>query len=123
MPKKILIIEDDQYLSEMYKMKFESEGYQIIITDSGIQGIELAKQEQPDLILLDLVLPKIDGYQILNRLRKDVKTKKLKVYILSNLGQDNEISRGLKCGADGYFVKSDLTPRQLINKVEQIFNK
>jgi len=122
MAKTIIIIEDEQYLSEMYKIKFEQKNYQIIIANDGMKGIELAKQKQPDLILLDIVLPKMDGYQVLQELKKDEKTKNLKVYVLSNLGQNNEINKAFKHGADGYLIKSDLTPSQLLDKVKQALN-
>ena len=122
MSKKILLIEDEQHLAEMYKIKFEHEGYKVIIAQNGEQGIEAAINEQPDLILLDLVMPKMDGYDVLTKLRSDNKTKKIKTYILSNLGQDEEIDRGFKNGANGYFIKSSLTPAQLVQKVKKIFN-
>lgn len=120
--KTILIIEDEEYLSDMYKMKFEQEGYQVIVAQDGEEGLELARSRQPDLILLDLVLPKMDGYQALKELRSNVKTKNIKIYILSNLGQNTEINKGFSNGANGYFVKANLTPTQLVKNVGKIFN-
>jgi len=122
MSKKILVIEDEKYLSEMYKMKFEQEGYQVVVAHNGEDGITLAKKEQPDLVLLDLVLPKMDGYQVLTKRRAEKSgIKNTKVYILSNLGQNGEINKGLKNGADGYLVKANLTPSQLADNVKKIF--
>jgi len=119
--KKILIIEDEEALSEMYKMKFEQEGYQVLVAPDGEEGLALAKEKKPDLILLDLVLPKMDGYKVLKELRTDEQIKNIKIYILSNLGQNGEIKKGFEDGADGYMLKANLTPSQLVKNVEKIF--
>ncbi|MDD5071873.1 MAG: response regulator [Patescibacteria group bacterium] len=119
--KKILIIEDEDALSEIYKMKFEQEGYRVFSASDGEEGIAAAKKAKPDLILLDLVLPKMDGYEVLKKLRKEEREGKSKVYILSNLGQNGEIKKGFANGADGYMVKANLTPSQLVKNVEKIF--
>jgi len=117
---KILIVEDEEFLSDMYKIKFEQAGYITVIAHDGLEGFEFAKKEQPDLILLDLILPKIDGFEVLEKIRVEPSTKKIKVFILSNLGQSDEINKGVKSGADGYFIKANLTPSQLLEKVEEI---
>lgn len=122
MANKILIIEDEQYLIDMYTMKFESEGYEVVSATNGLEGIELAKKESPDLVLLDLIMPKKDGFQVLEELRADEKTKDLIIYIFSNLGQGNEVEQGIAKGANGYFVKSNLTPTQLMKKVKKILS-
>ena len=122
MSKKILIVEDEPYLSEMYKLKFEHEGYQVFIAEDGEIGLVLAKSKQPDLILLDLVMPKLDGYQTLKKLKKGANTKNIPVYILSNLGQRDEIKRGLDDGADGYLIKANVTPSQLADRVNKLIN-
>lgn len=119
--KKILIIEDEEHLSEMYKMKFEQEGYSAITANDGLAGVEAAKKAKPDLILVDLVMPKMDGYQVLKKIRADKDIKDIKVYILSNLSQDKEINNGFQRGADGYLIKANLTPAQLVKKVDEIF--
>jgi DNA-binding response OmpR family regulator len=119
---KILIIEDEEFLSDMYQLKFEQAGYLTIVAHDGLEGLELVKKEQPDLVLLDLILPKLDGFQVLAKLRKEPATKNIKVFILSNLGQGDEVEKGLKTGADGYFIKANLTPSQLLEKVNAIFN-
>ncbi len=121
MSKKILIVEDEEYLSEMYKIRFKKEGYEVVVAHDGEEGVKLASEELPDLVLLDLVLPKKDGYQVLEDIRKNDKTKNLIIYIISNLGQNGEINKGFKSGANGYFIKADLTPSQLVSKVAEIF--
>jgi len=114
---KILIIEDEKYLLELYKMKFEREGFEVVTAEDGREGIEAAIKEQPDLILLDIVMPGMDGFEVLNKLRENKKTKHLKVYIFSNLGQADEIKAGFEHGADGYMVKANLTPGQVVDRV------
>jgi len=120
MAKKICIIEDEKALLDMYKIKFESEGYKVFGASDGATGLDLVKKEKPDLTLLDLVMPKMDGFSVLKELRADAETKKLVVYVFSNLGQGNEIEKGIEDGANGYFIKSNLTPTELALKVKAI---
>lgn len=119
MPKKILIIEDEEALIDIYSLRFEKDGYQVITASNGKEGIELAKKEQPNLILLDVIMPEMDGYTVLKKLKADPKTKKLRVVFLSNLGQDDEIKQGLKMGAEDYIIKSSLTPSSLVKRVKK----
>ncbi len=119
MSKKILLIEDDNFLVEMYKIKFEKEGYKVATALNGDEGINQARKEKPDLILLDLVLPEKDGYEVLEVLKKDEQTKAIPVIILSNLGQNGEVKKGKEKGAEDYLIKSNFTPRQLMDKVKK----
>ncbi|OQA39671.1 MAG: Transcriptional regulatory protein AfsQ1 [Parcubacteria group bacterium ADurb.Bin316] len=121
MPKKILIIEDERGLAEMYKLKFEKEGYIVLIAGDGESGIKIAREELPDLVLLDIVMPGLDGFDVLRTLRSDYRTENLKIFVFSNLGQDDEIERGLQEGADKYLIKANLTPGQLLQKIEEAF--
>ena len=120
--KKVLIIEDESYLLEMYKMRFEQGGYEVMVAEDGESGLSMARKGQPDIVLLDIMLPKMNGYQVLEEIRKNADTEKLKVYVLSNLGQSVEIKKGMEGGANGYFVKSNLTPTQLFTDVEKILS-
>ncbi|KKQ57076.1 MAG: hypothetical protein US74_C0008G0003 [Parcubacteria group bacterium GW2011_GWA2_38_13] len=114
---KILLVEDDQAILEMYKMKFTEEGYDITAAEDGMTALEAAKKEIPKMVLLDIILPKLDGFSVLEELKKDPKTKNIPVLLLSNLGQDSDKEKGKKLGAVDYCVKSDLTPMQLVEKV------
>lgn len=118
--KKILIVEDEKFLSEMYQMKLEREGFEVTVAENGKEGLTLAKKEMPDLILLDLVMPTMDGYEALEKIRKDKKIKNLKVCILSNLGQADEIERSIKIGVEGFLIKANLTPSQLVENVYKL---
>ena len=121
MKKKILIVEDEAFIAEMYKIKFESDGYEIVLANDGVEGVEKSGQIMPDLVLLDLMMPHKDGYQVLKEIRGNKKTKDLKVYMLSNLGQKEEIDRSMNMGANGFFVKAHLTPTQLLKKINEMF--
>ncbi len=121
--KKILIIEDEAFLSEMYETKFKSLGYEILTADNGQQGLALMHKEKPDLVLLDIIMPVMDGYSVLRAIRSDPQLKKILVVIFSNLGQEEEITKWLQLGADDYLVKSSLTPTQLVEKVESTLAK
>lgn len=119
MPQKILLVEDDELISDMYKIKFEAAGYAVSVCPDGTKALDTAKTFQPDIILLDVVMPKISGYEVLQQLKTNPATKAIKTYILSNLVQSGEIDQGFDAGADGYLVKSDLTPGQLVNCVRK----
>jgi len=121
MAKKILIIEDESYLLDMYKTKFRQAGYEVDGTTDGAEGIQMAEKMLPDLVLLDLVMPGMDGYEVLEKIKKNPKTKGAKAYILSNLGQNGEIKKGFQSGADGYLIKSDFTPGELAKAIDKIF--
>lgn len=123
MSKKIVIVEDEVFLSEMYKMKFSAEGYDVYTAANGEEALKVVSEVMPDILLLDLVMPKMDGYEVLKKLRADEKTSKLKIYVLSNLGQTGEVDKGLEEGADGYFVKSSMTPTQLADEVAKILGQ
>ncbi|PJE75555.1 hypothetical protein COV04_03955 [Candidatus Uhrbacteria bacterium CG10_big_fil_rev_8_21_14_0_10_48_11] len=118
--KKILIIEDESFLAEMYNTKFNELGYLVLVGHDGREGMEIMKREKPDLTLLDIIMPELDGYEVLKIVRKDPQIKELLIVILSNLGQEEEIAKGMQLGADDYLVKSDLTPSQLVEKIEAV---
>jgi DNA-binding response OmpR family regulator len=120
MAKTILIIEDDKFLRELIGQKLVREGYDILEAIDGEEGIKKIKTEKADLILLDLILPGIDGFEVLSRMKADEKLAKIPVIILSNLGQREEIERGLKLGANDYMIKAHFTPREIIDKIKSV---
>lgn len=120
MAKKILIIEDDKFLRELISQKIQKEGYDIAEAVDGEKGIKGVKDAKPDLVLLDLILPGIDGFEVLSRIKADPETSKIPVIILSNLGQKEDIDRGLKMGAIDYMIKAHFTPAEIITKVRGI---
>lgn len=123
MTKKILLIEDEAYLSEMYKIKLESEGYKVFIADNGEDGIKKIETEKPDLVLLDLMMPKMNGFQVLEKLREKNLLDSIRIYVLSNLSQREEIEKGVSLGAEGFLIKASLTPTQIADFVHDIFKR
>jgi len=120
MAKTILIIEDDKFLRELIAQKLIKEGYKASEAVEGEEGLKKIQEEKPDLVLLDLILPGIDGFEVLSKVKTDPELTKIPVIILSNLGQKEEIERGLKLGARDYLVKANFTLSEIIKKIKKI---
>ena len=118
-PIKIAIIEDDPIISQMYRMKFESEGFDVEVANNGKTGVELVSSKQPNLILLDMQMPEMNGAEALKHIRKDPATANIPVIILTNLGEEEAPHEIRNLGIDSYIVKADLTPRQVVERVKQ----
>ena len=123
MANKILLIEDDPNLLEMYRLKFVEEKFDIITATDGEKGLELALKENPEVILLDVMLPKMDGFAVLMAVKKNEATKNIPVLMLSNLGQKIDVEKGKELGAIDYIVKASLTPGQVVDKARQYLTK
>ncbi len=118
--KKILVIEDDKFLRELISQKLIKEGYDIAEAVDGEKGVKKVKEEKPDLVLLDLILPGIDGFEVLSRVKKDPFLAQIPVIILSNLGQKEDIEKGLKIGAADYLIKAQFTPDEIVEKIKNV---
>ncbi|OGY45141.1 MAG: hypothetical protein A2729_00090 [Candidatus Buchananbacteria bacterium RIFCSPHIGHO2_01_FULL_39_14] len=118
--KKILIIEDDKFLAKMLSRMLESHQYDTILASTGKEGLIKASGEEIDLILLDIILPDIDGFDLLETIKKEEKTKNIPVMIISNLGQPEDMAQGRALGAMDYLIKSDLSLDEVIKKVRKI---
>lgn len=118
MPKKILLVEDDKFLGELMARKLAQAKYLVSRAVDANEAFEKIK-ERPDLILLDLLLPGMNGYELLETLKKDKDLAAIPVIILSNLGQREEIEKGLKLGAVDYMVKADFTTTEIIKKIQE----
>jgi len=118
MAKKILIIEDDKFLLKVIKKKLLKENYTVVEALDGEQGIKGIKKEKPDLVLLDLILPEMDGFEVLTKMKADPKTAKIPVIVLSNLGEEQQVKKGLKMGANDYLIKAHFTPGEIIERIE-----
>ncbi len=120
-PKQtIVLIEDDSVLAEMYLQKFTHEGYVIKHALDGDEGIALVRAAKPDLILLDIMMPKKSGIEVLEELKQDPQTKDVKVVLLSNVGDQDYIDRGLALGAADYLLKSNFTPSEVVAKTASL---
>jgi DNA-binding response OmpR family regulator len=119
---KIAIIEDDVAISQMYRMKFEAEGYKVETAENGVLGLELAKEMQPDMILLDLMMPEMNGDEMLTKLRATDWGKDIKVIILTNMGEQEAPASLKDLGVKAFIVKADMTPRQVAELVKKHLN-
>ncbi len=117
---KILLIEDDKMLSDMYAAKFTREGYEVLQADNGSKGLKMTKDDKPDIVLLDIIMPKMDGFACLKAIRKHEETKSVPVILLTNLGQEEDIKKGKELGADGYYIKANHTPTEIVDKVREV---
>ncbi len=116
---KIAIIEDDQAISQMYRIKFESEGYTVETAENGALGLELAEKMKPDIILLDLMMPEMNGDEMLEQLRKRPWGKDIKVIILTNVGEQ-EIPESVRShNVSAFILKADMTPRQVVEVIKK----
>ncbi len=120
MKKRILLVEDDPFLIDIYTTKLKEEGFLIDVATTGEECLKKIKEEKFNLLILDIVLPEIDGWEILERLKKEKEDQDLKVLILSNLGQKEEIERGLSLGANKYLVKAHHTPSEIVEKIKEM---
>lgn len=122
MPKskiKILIVEDEDFLLDLYETKLEQSGFEVVKASNGEEGVSLARLELPNLILLDILMPKVDGYDMLRQLKGSHETKDIPVVIFSNLSQKKEIEKGLKLGAKDFIIKTSVTPTEMMAKVKE----
>jgi DNA-binding response OmpR family regulator len=115
---RVLFVEDDPTVAQMYRLKLELDGYQVIMAKDGEEGLRLAREVDPDIVFLDIRLPKIDGFSVLQGLRAADRTRNVPVVILSNYGEQDLVERGLKLGALEYLIKSQTTPANLSRGVE-----
>jgi DNA-binding response OmpR family regulator len=120
MAKKILIIEDDKFLRELISRKLTDEGYDITQAVDGEDGIKKVKEAMPELILLDLILPSMDGFEVLSTIKGDDSISAIPVIILSNLGQKEEVEKGMNLGAADYLIKAHFTPGEIIEKIKNV---
>lgn len=120
---KIAIIEDDLAISQMYRLKFEAEGYEVQTAENGRLGLELAEVFRPDIILLDLMMPEMTGDQMLAELRKKSWAKQTLVIVLTNLGEEEAPKSLRDLGVHSFIVKAEMTPRQVAERVKQALGK
>lgn len=122
-PTKIAIIEDDAVISQMYRMKFEAEGFDVQMAGNGKIGVELVEKMRPDIILLDLRMPEMDGAEALRHIREHSWGKDIPVLVLTNVGEEEAPHELRELGITGYIVKAELTPRQVTERVKETLGK
>lgn len=116
----ILVVEDTELLRRMYADKLQQDGYRVLVASDGLEALSALRTETPDLILLDLIMPKMSGLEVLELVKRDPRLKDIPVLILSNLGQDDDIHRGISMGAIDYLIKNDARPADVSEKIGSI---
>ena len=116
---KILIVEDDSFLVKAYQIKFDRAGFDVSVAMSGDEGIEMARKKAPSLIILDLMLPKMNGFEFLEAIKKEEELKNIPVIALSNLGQKSDVEKALSLGAAQYFIKTEHTLEEIIKEIKK----
>jgi CheY-like chemotaxis protein len=119
---KVLIAEDDLMISEIYQRKFTEKGYEVLTAFSGDQVLEIVKKEKIDIILLDLLLPKMDGFQVTENLRNGNYDPNIKIIISSNMSQKEDREKVLALGANGFITKSQYTPSEMVEEIKRLTN-
>jgi DNA-binding response OmpR family regulator len=120
---KILIVDDDDFLLEMYALKFKEAGFEIDIARAGKDAIDKVHSFAPSIVLLDIVLPEMDGYEVLQNIRKEKEGKKMLIIMLTNLSQKEDAERSVRLGADDYIVKAHFTPSEVVKKVQKLLKE
>lgn len=119
MPKKILIIEDEEILLDILKRKLSNMGYEVFFATDGASGLEAIKETLPDLILLDIIMPKMGGFELMEKVQIDDSIKNIPIIIISNSGQPVELDKAKKLGARDWLIKTEFNPQEVLEKVVQ----
>ncbi len=119
---KILLVEDDPLLIDIYTTKLQEAGFSLVVVNDGAKVLEAAQTAKPDVVLLDIVLPNVDGWEVLKSLKADGGLNNTKVIILSNLGQKEDVEKGLQMGAARYLVKASYTPSQVAGEIQKLLS-
>lgn len=118
MAKKILIIEDEEVMSSLLRRKLSQEGYTVEIARDGEEGLEKMKKEKPDLILLDIIMPKKGGFEVMEEMEKDKNLRTIPIIVISNSGQPVELDKAKELGAKDWLIKTEFDPQEVIEKVK-----
>ena len=118
--RKILVAEDDGFISEMYYVKLSASNFEVIIASDGKEAFKKFKENKPGVVLLDIMMPELNGWEVLEKIREEDSEKKVVVIMLTNLGDKKNIDKALSAGADDYLIKSFFTPEEVVRKVEDL---
>lgn len=120
--KKVLIVEDDGFISEVYITKITAEGFSVIMANDGEKALELTRSKNPDLILLDITIPKIDGIEFLKKIRSEEEVSDILVIVLTNSNEEEHLSQARELGVSEYLIKSHYTPSEVVLKIREVLN-
>ncbi len=118
--KKILVVEDDKFLRELIAKKILAEGYIAVEAKDGEEGLKKIEEEKPDLVLLDLVLPGMTGFDILENVNENPLLSDIPIVVFSNLGQSDDVDRAINLGAKDFLIKAHFTPQEIIEKIKSV---
>ena len=119
-PRRILLAEDDRFLRKAAEATLRSHGFTVIPAVDGEEALTLARSQKPDLVLLDLIMPKLQGFEVLKSLKADATTAAIPVIVLSNLGQESDVQQAMESGAVAYFIKANLSLQDLVKRVDEV---
>ena len=117
--KKVLVVEDEQLIADLLGKKLRKEGYYVLAAGDGEAALKQMREERPDLVLLDIVLPRLNGFEVLSEMRKDEALKKVSVIIISNSGQPAEIEKAKESGVQDWLIKTEFDPKEVLEKVRK----
>lgn len=121
--KKVLIVEDDPFIADVYVLKLESEGYNVETAEDGLKGLEALKKKTFDVVLLDILMPNLDGFKVLEQIKKNPAISQTPVIILTNLSQKKDIQKGIELGASDYIIKTKFTPTEVVKTIAKVLEK
>jgi DNA-binding response OmpR family regulator len=119
-PARVLLAEDDRFLRKAAETALKRQGFTVLPAVDGEEALRMARADTPDIVLLDLIMPKLQGFEVLRALKADPVTAKIPVIILSNLGQESDVKQAMEAGAVGYFVKANLSLQDLVKRVGEV---
>ena len=123
MAKKILLVEDEELMTDLLQRKLAKEGYEILVAKDGQEGLKAMREVKPDLVLLDIIMPRMGGFEVMEEMNKDPELKKIPVIVISNSGQPVELDRAQKLGAKDWLIKTEFDPQEVIEKVVRQIGK
>ena len=119
---KILVVDDDPFILDMYVIKFKEQGFQIDTATDGKMALDRIEAGKPDIVLLDVVMPKMDGFDVIKKIQESKTPRTYKILFLTNFGQKEDVERGMQLGADGYIIKAHFTPSEVVAKVKELLS-
>lgn len=117
--KKILLVEDEEIIIDLLQRKLTKEGYEVLIAKDGEEGLKEMKKARLDLVLLDIVMPKMGGFEVMEEMQKDEELKTIPIIVISNSGQPVELDRAQKLGAKDWLIKTEFDPQEVVDKVKR----
>lgn len=121
--KKILVVEDDIFISDIYQVKFTQEGFEVAIAVNGLEALKILDNFRPDIILLDIIMPQMDGIETLKKIKNNDKWKNIPIIMLTNISEKEKVEESEEMGVNDYLVKSQFTPSEVVGKVNALLNR